>query len=567
MLGWLASREATGTALYSINPTEANGSVLKALKVTPVNSNDNFYLEFRRPIGFDSTLIGTQIYNGALFHLEGNSAFILNMNLANSPSYGPPTPALSPGEKYVDYANRFSVTTLSTTPAAVTVRILLPGLTTPTLLFVTPANDAVVSGVATVSVDALDRAGVTKVELYLDGTLFGTQIQAINQPDTAGPAQYYTFSWDTTNETSGSHTLTATVFNALNVSAMADVTVAVRKPPIVAISSPSDQTSLTAVSSITLVAGVMTDSATVQLVQFFANGNSLGFGSANASGGYSFTWTNVLGGRYAITATATDSNSLTSTSAPVTITVHNPVVAAGGVLNGASFATGQAVTPGSLVSIFGTDLASSSAGASSIPLPNELLDVSVTMNGVTAPLTYVSPTQINVQVPWELSNPSGTAALVVTRDGVPSPPLNFQLASAVPAIFTLQSGTGQAVAINLDGSFAAPKNSVAGSAAHPASAGDTIIIYATGLGPVTPPAQDGNNSIDELRKTVTTPKVLVGGVPCKVLFSGLSPQFVGVNQLNVTIAPGTPAGNAVPLQIQMDGVMSSDKVTIAVSGQ
>jgi len=567
LFGWLTPQSVTSTGLYNIIPYETSGNTVKSLQIAPAGASDTFYLEFRQPLGFDATSLAPQVFDGTLVHLGGNPAFVLNMHPKDTLPYGAPTPALLAGEKYIDYANRFSVTTVSASPAAVQVRILLPGVASPTLLFVAPAYSAIVSGVTTVSVDALDRGSIAKVELSVDGTLIGTQTQTLNQPDTAGPAQYYPFSWDTTGVTSGSHTLTAAVFNALNVSATTNITVTVRKPPVVAISSPSDQTSLTDVSSITLVAGVMTDNASVQSVQFFANGNSLGFGSANASGGYSFTWSNVPAGTYAITATATDANGLVSTSAPITITVHNPVVSTGGVVNGASLANGVAVTPGSLVSIFGSDLAPSGVGAGSIPLPDEISGVSVTMNGVPAPLAYASSKQINAQVPWELWNATGAVPVVVTRNGVPSPPESVQVSAFSPAIFTLESGVGQAVAINADGSLAEPENSIPGSAAHPAKPGDTITIYATGLGAVTPPAQDGHNSSDELRKTVTTPTVLVGGAPCTVLFSGLSPQFVGVNQLNVTITPGAPAGDAVPLQIQIGGVTSGDKVTIAVGGQ
>jgi uncharacterized protein (TIGR03437 family) len=58
---------------------------------------------------------------------------------------------------------------------------------------------------------------------------------------------------------------------------------------------------------------------------------------------------------------------------------------------------------------------------------------------------------------------------------------------------------------------------------------------------------------------------LIGGVPALVMFSGLSPEFVGVYQLNVIIQPGTPTGNAVPIQIRTAGITSTNKVTIAVS--
>src|SRR5262245_21291526 len=106
---------------------------------------------------------------------------------------------------------------------------------------------------------------------------------------------------------------------------------------------------------------------------------------------------------------------------------QTPVIAPGGVLNGASFdKTGQPIPPGALVSIFGTDLAAASASADSVPLSTSLSNVSVTVNGVAAPLKDVVHSaggdQINAQVPWEVLT-TGTAQVVVNRNGVTSAPL------------------------------------------------------------------------------------------------------------------------------------------------
>ena len=255
---------------------------------------------------------------------------------------------------------------------------------------------------------------------------------------------------------------------------------------------------------------------------------------------------------------------------------QTPVVAAGGVLNGASFSKGQAVAPGSLVSIFGTDLASSNAVADTIPLSTSLGNVTVTFNGTLAPLNGVfhDPTkgdQINAQLPWELlpaGTQSGSAQVVVNRNGVISPAASVQLAAVTPGIFSVQFGVGQAIAINNDGTLAAPAGSIPGLTTRPAKINDPtgVIVLATGLGPVDPPVKTGNNASDgQLHKTLTMPVVMVGGVQAQVLFSGLTPQFVGVNQVNIVIASGTPTGNAVPLQIQMGGITTTDQVTIAVT--
>lgn len=248
-----------------------------------------------------------------------------------------------------------------------------------------------------------------------------------------------------------------------------------------------------------------------------------------------------------------------------------PAVADGGVLNGASFAKGQPVAAGSLISIFGTNLAASSAQADSIPLSTSLANVSVSFNGIAAPLNGVfhdpvNGDQINAQLPWEVQN--GTAQVIVTRAGVPSAPQSLNVGPS-PGIFSVQFGVGQAIAYgNSDGAIAAAPGAIPGLNTHPAKIGDptTLVILATGLGPVSPPVQTGNNVTDgQVHQTVTTPTVLVGGVAAQVVFSGLTPQFVGVYQINIVIAAGTPTGNAVPIQIVMNGVTTTNQVTIAVT--
>jgi len=230
-----------------------------------------------------------------------------------------------------------------------------------------------------------------------------------------------------------------------------------------------------------------------------------------------------------------------------------------GAVNGASFVTGP-LTGCSIASIFGSGFSTASTYASVIPLPGNLGGVSVTIGGFPAPLLFVGAKQINLQVPWEVSG--SMADVVVTVNGTPLAPYAASITVSSPAVFTTQSGIGQAIAINPDGALAGAEGSIPGMLTHPAKVGDPLVILATGLGPVTPTAADGANSEDTTRHTVTTPTILIGGASAQVLFSGLSPQFVGLNQINVTV-PQVQAG-VVPLQISVGGVVSSNQVTIAV---
>jgi uncharacterized protein (TIGR03437 family) len=250
--------------------------------------------------------------------------------------------------------------------------------------------------------------------------------------------------------------------------------------------------------------------------------------------------------------------------ATAAVFAQTPVVTTGGVINAANGIS--PVTPGSLVSIYGSNLAAGLAQADTIPLSTTLGSVSVTFNGIAAPLLFVSGGQINAQLPWNVlsSGTTGTASVVVTRNNQPSAPQSLQVGPFSPGIFAIGN---IAVSINSDGSIAAPAGSIPGIATKPAKIGDPggLVIYCTGLGPVSPPAVNGAASLDALRTATTTPTVLIGGKAAQVVFAGMSPQFVGVNQVNVAIPTGTPTGDAVSLQISLGGITTSASITMAVS--
>ncbi len=256
-----------------------------------------------------------------------------------------------------------------------------------------------------------------------------------------------------------------------------------------------------------------------------------------------------------------------------------PVVEPGGVVNNGSYAA-QGVAPGSIIAIFGSNLASAVAVSDTIPLSTNLGSVtSVTFNNVPAPLYFVGPIQMDAQLPYEslaAGAASGTVNIVVTTNTGTSVSQTVNVLPTLPGIFTLtQNGLGQAIATdNNDGAWAAPTGSIPNVTSHPISisSGHALVIWCTGLGDVTPTIADGANSYNPdgsvtVRKTVAQPPdlvVLVGGVQAQVLFSGLAPAYVGENQIDVLLAPNTPTGPAVPVQIQLNGVTTSDQVTIAV---
>jgi uncharacterized protein (TIGR03437 family) len=238
-----------------------------------------------------------------------------------------------------------------------------------------------------------------------------------------------------------------------------------------------------------------------------------------------------------------------------------PAVNAGGVVNGASF--GAQVAAGSIASVFGTGLAPAIQAADKLPLPTTLGAISVSVNGFAAPLFYVSPLQINFQVPWEagvVAQPVST--VTVTVNGVASAPQTFSLSGIAPGLFAVNPAGQGAVLISATGELAAPTGSISGRAARPAQRGEYISIYCTGLGAVTNQPASGA-AAGASSTTTATPGVTIGGMPAPVTFSGLAPSFVGLYQVNVQVPDSAAPGSAVPVVLTI-GSVTSNTVTIAV---
>jgi uncharacterized protein (TIGR03437 family) len=228
-----------------------------------------------------------------------------------------------------------------------------------------------------------------------------------------------------------------------------------------------------------------------------------------------------------------------------------PAISSGGIVNGASFTA--PVSPGSIISIFGTNLTPSTAGSNGAPLPTSLAGVSVEVNGAPVPLYVVTPGQINAQLPYEAA--AGSAAVVVATGGARSAPTAFAVSSAAPGIF-VYAGSTRAIAANQDGSINSPDN--------PESRGRVIVCYVTGLGTVDPPVPTGSSApLDVLSRATAPVSATIGGAPAPVAFAGLAPGFVGLGQINVTVPNAATPGAAAPLTIEVAG-QKSQTATISI---
>lgn len=243
--------------------------------------------------------------------------------------------------------------------------------------------------------------------------------------------------------------------------------------------------------------------------------------------------------------------------------------------NAANGIPNRALAPGVIGSIFATtggNFGNNTAANAGVPLLKTLVDVQVLVNGVPAPLYFVGPTQINFVVPMNTSvgGPAEIQVLKVSTGQLLAISSAVQMNTVSPAIFeTSQTGTDrQAAVINGDGK-------TVNSPTAPAKRGDIISIYATGQGFLTGAPADGDIPQNGLVTTPYTPKVLIGdftdNIPLQpgdpqdrsfVKFSGLSPSFAGVWQVNVQIPLGVAAGKQI-LLISVNSVASND---ITVTG-
>jgi hypothetical protein len=236
-LGWLSAQNVTTSGSYDINPIESVSSSVKGIKVTfPFGAGGNtYYLEFRQPIGFDSTTgPGVTAFNGLLIHrLSGTWSEILDTAPGTVGDFW--DAPLKAGQTYRDPLTNGSITVESVTPAALRVNIQFSGTpadtTAPTISLTAPAPGATVSGPAiSVSASASDNVGVVGVQFILDGASLGAE-------DTSAP---YVITWNSTLASNGAHTVTAVARDAagnIRTSSAVNVTVDNAAPVISSVNS------------------------------------------------------------------------------------------------------------------------------------------------------------------------------------------------------------------------------------------------------------------------------------------------------------------------------------------
>jgi uncharacterized protein (TIGR03437 family) len=231
-----------------------------------------------------------------------------------------------------------------------------------------------------------------------------------------------------------------------------------------------------------------------------------------------------------------------------------PVAGAGGVVNNGTFASGEPLAQGDIAAVFGVQFDyDAPQGATSLPLLNTMDGIQVLVNGVAAPVYYVSAGQINFEIPINAATGDGTIQIV--RNGTPGNLIYVDINAQVPR-FILYGNYGI---------ITTPAGALTGIPSSPVKPGDTVVIYALGLGPTTSPVPSGTASPSSPLAVVPgTTKVCFGvetpffQAPCATaLFSGLTPNYVGLYQINVTIPAGVTSGNSTMSLLLVDNVEST----------
>ena len=247
----------------------------------------------------------------------------------------------------------------------------------------------------------------------------------------------------------------------------------------------------------------------------------------------------------------------------VVVTV-NPQVPSNGIVDAAASNVGTSAphyAPGSIISVFGVDMAEQIAEPDSIPLPTQLAGVSVLVGNRLAPLYFVSPGQINAMIPFETTGSSVNVSVIAGPDSQSALVTLSPLGSSAPRVFLADPQSRQGAVLIANTPFvAAPEGKFPGS--RPAMRGEFVSIFCTGLGAVTnQPASGVPASGNPLSTSTDTPTVTIGGVQANVVFSGLAPTFVGLYQINAEVPASAATGDAVPLLVS---TCTSNEALIAV---
>jgi len=261
---------------------------------------------------------------------------------------------------------------------------------------------------------------------------------------------------------------------------------------------------------------------------------------------------------------------LWSWSTPATVPPPPTPPAVSGVVSASAFGGFSAVAPGSWVEIYGSNLAPDTRGWAGTDFsgnnaPTSLDKVSVTIGGQSAFVDYISPTQVNAQLPSNIAT-GGMLPLTVTNAGTTSAALNLTVNETEPGLLAPASfkvgGNQYVVAQHSDGSYVLPTGAIAGVDSSPAKPSEIIVIYGVGFGPVTPSIPAGEIATQSNQLTASL-QILFGTAPTELMYFGLAPDLVGLYQFNVVVPP-VAESDLVLLTFSLAGLAGTQTLFTAV---
>ena len=273
-------------------------------------------------------------------------------------------------------------------------------------------------------------------------------------------------------------------------------------------------------------------SDTGTVVATFANGDPPLTLTATGGGQWTGTWTpRTAAAQTTVTVKAIGTNAvmgMLQLAGSVAASTATPIVGAGGIVNAASYAS--TIAPGALISIYGSNFGGATNMAPSVPWPALLGNAQVLLGGRTMPLYFVSNQQIDAVVPYDIA-PNSVQQVIVQNGTAVSQPETVMVAAAQPGVFSQDSsGTGPGSILGQKPGGIPALN----TAANPASVGDALLIFCTGLGTVSPSVPAGAAaSTSALSYTDNPATVTVGGKDAQVLFAGLAPGWVEIGRAHV----------------------------------
>lgn len=248
-----------------------------------------------------------------------------------------------------------------------------------------------------------------------------------------------------------------------------------------------------------------------------------------------------------------------------------PVIGPQGVISASAYGAFPAVAPGTWMEIYGQNLANvvsqtwGSADFKGNLAPNTLAGTIVTVGGQPAFIDFVSPGQVNAQVPSNIA--PGPQPVVVTTAGGSSVASTILVnvtepGLLAPAVFKLKAGQYVAALFPDATTFVLPPGSIAGVPSARAKPGDTITLYGVGFGSVTPDSPAGQ-IVTQSNRLASTLQASFAGTPATVAFSGLAGGYLGLYQFNVVV-PNVAASDTVPLTFSLGGSAGTQTLLIAI---